>query len=211
MFLEKHIQKRLMFLALLLVISLRVEAQKVRVIDNKGTIKNANKNKVFLNSNDPNTIAPESAARRAEGDIWYNTSTKVTKIWDAYTDNSTTPPTETGKWEILIDTSPPLNVFNTSDTDETFTLENHHHTIITQPLTSGNNMTFNFPNPTTVPGKVYRVINFSNVPANLNCVGCASSPFPFVGRDGSNLIQLNYNRVYILQSDGVQWQYINNY
>lgn len=63
--------------------SLLANAQQIRVIDNKGTIKTANNNKVFKQNTDPNPTTPTPNIT-VEGDVWIDTSLNpnITKIWN---------------------------------------------------------------------------------------------------------------------------------
>ncbi len=60
----------------LIFFSLKINAQEVSVVDNKGTIKAINNNNVFTATTDPNT--PTVVA--VENDIWINTSTNPNSI-----------------------------------------------------------------------------------------------------------------------------------
>lgn len=60
-------------------ISLNINAQEVRVIDNKGTIQTVNKNKVYSQDADPTT----TAITPVENDVWYDTDDNLFYIWDA--------------------------------------------------------------------------------------------------------------------------------
>ena len=59
------------FLCLLL---LELNAQELRVIDNKGTLQNINNNKV--------TTAAAEPSSPVEGDVWFDTTTNISKIYD---------------------------------------------------------------------------------------------------------------------------------
>lgn len=88
----KHITKIILTFALAL--SLKANAQEVRVINNKGTIQTINNNLVTTN-----TSAPSNPV---EGDIWFDSANNIVKIWD-------------GAWLDLVDTSNlSSNIYNTS-------------------------------------------------------------------------------------------------
>ena len=62
------------FLITCLLFSFQIEAQVVRVIDNKGTISNVNNNQV--------TTAATAPTSPVEGDIWFDTTTGITNVYD---------------------------------------------------------------------------------------------------------------------------------
>ena len=66
-------------LLLLVLFSVQAHAQIVRVIDNKGTIANVNNNQVTSAATAPTTPAP------LEGDIWFNTTTGISSVYDETT------------------------------------------------------------------------------------------------------------------------------
>lgn len=78
---HKHITKFILTFALAL--SLKANAQEVRVIDNKGTIQNVNNNRVFTQATDPNPSLPTPPIT-VQGDIWFNSSVTPSEmnVWN---------------------------------------------------------------------------------------------------------------------------------
>ncbi|WP_298496496.1 hypothetical protein [uncultured Algibacter sp.] len=70
------INKNIIILALALIVSITINAQEVRVIDNKGTLETIRNNQV--------TTAATAPVNPLEGDVWFDTSgtTNVTKTFD---------------------------------------------------------------------------------------------------------------------------------
>ena len=62
---------------LLVLLSFDAQAQLIRVIDNKGTIANVRNNQV--------TTALTAPTIPLEGDIWFDTTTAISKVWDGTT------------------------------------------------------------------------------------------------------------------------------
>lgn len=197
---KQYIGHQLIILAFSLFFSFKANAQKVRVIDNKGTIKIANKNRFFSSNTDPKT-----SKTMVEGDIWYNNNKKVTKIWYVYKDSNGE---EKGRWEDLINKAnifPPI----VSDTSSVLTLSNKHHTIIAKPRDGGTDMIIKFPKPSEHLGKIYKIKNLVNQPITLECISCEQNSF--TNSNGESTNQITYNSgILIFQSDGVKWQQINN-
>jgi hypothetical protein len=71
----------LTFIIIILVFSGTINAQEIRVIDNKGTIKTIRNNNVFNETTDP---VLNTSNNIIEGDVWFDESTapKTTKIWN---------------------------------------------------------------------------------------------------------------------------------
>lgn len=195
---KQYIRHQLIILAFSLFFSFKANAQKVRVIDNKGTIKIANKNRFFSSTADPKT------SKTVEGDIWHNDDEKVTKIWYVYQDNGE----EKGRWEDLINKAnlfPPID----SIASNTLTLNEGHHTIITKPFSGDDDkvIIIKFPKPSEHLGKIYRIRNTTNDPVPLECSGCETDPF--INNGGEPITEIGYGKTYVFQSDGVKWQQIN--
>jgi hypothetical protein len=88
--------------------------QKITVIDNKGTIKNVNNNKVFTSATDPNSPTPKAL----ENDTWFDTSTTPNTIkqwngsaWLAFGNNF---------WSLIGNsgTNPASNFIGTTDVND---------------------------------------------------------------------------------------------
>lgn len=62
---------------LLVLLSFDAQAQLIRVIDNKGTIANVRNNQV--------TTALTAPTTPLEGDIWFDSTTAISKVWDGTT------------------------------------------------------------------------------------------------------------------------------
>lgn len=75
------IYKNIIILTLALIASLAINAQEVRVIDNKGTLETIRNNQVTTSATAPLNVANGTPV---EGDVWYDTSgtTTVTKTYD---------------------------------------------------------------------------------------------------------------------------------
>ena len=58
----------------LIVFSININAQEVKVVDNKGTIQSVNNNTV--------TTASTAPTSPVEGDVWFDTTTNVANIWN---------------------------------------------------------------------------------------------------------------------------------
>ncbi len=79
MYRNNYIHKRVFITFLTLVFfTLKINAQKVNVVDHKGTLNIVNNNNVYTSASDPNN--PTLIA--LENDVWFDTLTNKTKIWD---------------------------------------------------------------------------------------------------------------------------------
>ncbi|WP_275316294.1 hypothetical protein [Tenacibaculum bernardetii] len=78
----------------LALFSNRINAQEIRVIDNKGTIETVNNNRVFTSATNPNN----PTIITLENDIWFDTSAtpNIVKIWDKTSND----------WKIVNDNTP---------------------------------------------------------------------------------------------------------
>ncbi|CAM1333033.1 hypothetical protein [Tenacibaculum aestuariivivum] len=86
----------------LIFISLKINAQEVRIIDNKGTIKTVNNNNVTSGNTEP--TAP------VEGDVWFDTLNSEIKVYDA-------DPIPIGTWRnIASSSSTGDNIYNINGT-----------------------------------------------------------------------------------------------
>lgn len=74
----KHILNIFFITSTLILLSSSINAQEVKVIDNKGTIQTVNNNRVFTQNTDPNN----PTVITVEGDVWFDTTKNEIKIYD---------------------------------------------------------------------------------------------------------------------------------
>ncbi len=103
---------RYYLIVFLSIVVLKVNSQEVRVIDNKGTFQNVTTNSVTTSATTPTTPV--------EGDVWFDTSSNLSKIYDGAiwkeidpdkVTSSATAPTTPVEGDIWFDTSNATNTF----------------------------------------------------------------------------------------------------
>lgn len=177
----KHTYSLAVFLATSLF-CFNINAQKVRLIDNKGTIVNFNNNRVFEQDSTPTAVV--------ERDIWINNAGNSFKVLQE--DNS---------WKELIskeENSTPDKVISDSTPVAERTLNSNDYRVNVISTGGGS---INLPDPNnTNKGKVYIIENNS-----IN----GSKVYIEWGNDNDNTIELTKKKVIIIQSDGKGWYRIN--
>lgn len=173
---------------LLLLVFTNLNAQEIRVIDNKGSFKTIQNNRVFTKNDDPSLGLPNPTppTNAIEGDIWLDDSGayRVPKIWSD------------GKWKKLIknnelDTMPIARI----NADTTLTEDNH--TII---VTGSTQITVTLPDPTTCEGRMYRIKNTSATHTVL--IG----GFTYEDKYGNpNLTEFPTEETTVIESNGTGW------
>lgn len=97
---KKHI---LILIFALILFSNKINAQQVRVIDNKGTIQTVNNNLV--------TTSPTFPSNPVEGDIWFDTTNSLIRIFDP-----SLPLPITNQWPTITSTAASSNIYTTDGT-----------------------------------------------------------------------------------------------
>ncbi|WP_418653047.1 hypothetical protein [Tenacibaculum soleae] len=97
---NKHIS---ILITILIFISLKINAQEIRVIDKKGTIQTVNNNLV--------TTSPTFPSNPVEGDIWFDTTNSLIRIFDP-----SLPLPITNQWATITSTATSSNIYTTDDT-----------------------------------------------------------------------------------------------
>lgn len=182
----KHTYSLAVFLATSLF-CFNINAQKVRLIDNKGTIVNFNNNRVFEQNNDPKSTSTVVVER----DIWINNNAG----------NSFKVLQKDGSWKELIskeENPTPDKVISNSTPVAERTLNSNDYRVNVISTEGGS---INLPDPSnTNKGKVYIIENNSGNETNV---------YIEWGNDDENTITLNKKKVIIIQSDGEGWYQIN--
>lgn len=96
----KHIKLFIFTSYALVLFSVSINAQEVRVIDNKGTIQRVNNNNVFTSPTDPN----DPTIITLENDVWFDTTNNQIKIYDT-----------TDGWKLITSTTT-QNIYTFDDT-----------------------------------------------------------------------------------------------
>ncbi|MCT4698250.1 hypothetical protein [Tenacibaculum haliotis] len=97
---KKHI---LILIFALILFSNKINAQQVRVIDNKGTIQTVNNNLV--------TTSPTFPSNPVEGDIWFDTTNSLIRIFDP-----SLPLPITNQWPTITSTAASSNIYTADGT-----------------------------------------------------------------------------------------------
>lgn len=172
---------------LLLLVFTNLNAQEIRVIDNKGSFKTIQNNRVFTKNDDPSLGLPNPTppTNAIEGDIWLDDSGtyRVPKIWSD------------GKWKKLIKNNE-LNTMPIARINADTTLTEDNHTII---VTGSTQITVTLPDPTTCEGRMYRIKNTSDTHTVLISGGITYDD------DGSTESSFPTQETTVIESNGTGW------